>query len=190
MLQILQSSTPPALTALLPLFYEKADTLAMVKHGMDLLKRAITFLNPHQLPVITVDQPLSALPKMVQWKWPASHRELAYVVMMGGLHIKMALWNVLGNLLEGWEETKKTSPTFLFWNAILHYQTLVLVVVRSQHQHNFVLYVEALEELVLLFFSLEHTNYVWWMPIHIQDMKSLPDSIIQKFCDECQFVLS
>jgi len=114
MLQILQSSTPPALTALLPLFYEKADTLAMVKHGMDLLKRAITFLNPHQLPVITVDQPLSALPKMVQWKWPASHRELAYVVMMGGLHIKMALWNVLGNLLEGWEETKKTSPTFLF----------------------------------------------------------------------------
>lgn len=66
---------PPALTALLPLFYKKADTPAMVKHGMDMLKKAITFLNPHQVLVITFDQPLFALSKMVQWKWPASHGE-------------------------------------------------------------------------------------------------------------------
>ena len=91
---------PPALTALLPLFYKKADTLATVKHGMDVLKKATTFLNPHQVPVITFDQPLFAMAKMVQWKWPASHGE-AYVVMMGGLHIKMVLWDVLGDLLEG-----------------------------------------------------------------------------------------
>ena len=41
---------------------------------------------------------------MVQWKWPASHREQAYIVMIGGLHIVMALWNVLGDLLDasGW----------------------------------------------------------------------------------------
>ena len=51
---------PPALTALLPLFYEKAPTPAMVKHGMDVLQQAITFLNPNQNPVITVDQPLLA----------------------------------------------------------------------------------------------------------------------------------
>lgn len=101
MLQILCSSTPPALTALLPLFYKKADTPAVVKHGMDVLKKAITFLNPHQVPVITFDQPLFALSKMVQWKWPASHGEHAYVVMMGGLHIEMVLWDVLGDL-SGW----------------------------------------------------------------------------------------
>ena len=80
---------PPALTALLPLFYEKAATPAMVKHGMDVLRQAITFLNPNQIPVITVDQPLFALAKMVQRKWPASHGEQAYVVMLGGLHIEM-----------------------------------------------------------------------------------------------------
>ena len=92
---------PPALTALLPLFYKKAATPAMVKHGMDVLRQAITFLNPNQIPVITVDQPLFALAKMVQWKWPTSHGEQAYVVMLGGLHIEMALWSVLGDLLDG-----------------------------------------------------------------------------------------
>ena len=90
-----------ALTALLPLFYEKAATPAMVKHGMDVLRQAITFLNPNQVPIIAVDQPLFALAKMVQWKWPVSHGEQAYIVMLGGLHIEMALWSVLGNLLDG-----------------------------------------------------------------------------------------
>ena len=95
---------PPALTALLPLFYEKAATPAMVKHGMDVLRQAITFLNPNQVPVITVDQPLFALAKLVQWKWPVSHGEQTYVVMLGGLHIEMALWSTLGDLLDksGW----------------------------------------------------------------------------------------
>jgi hypothetical protein len=92
---------PPALTALLPLFYEKAATPAMVKHGMDVIRQAVTFLNPGQVPIITVDQPLFELAKMVQWKWPDSHGEQAYVVMLGGLHIEMALWSVLGDLLDG-----------------------------------------------------------------------------------------
>ena len=92
---------PPALTALLPLFYEKAATPAMVKHGMDVIRQAVTFLNPGQVPIITVDQPLFALAKMVQWKWPDSHGEQAYVVILGGLHIEMALWSVLGDFLDG-----------------------------------------------------------------------------------------
>lgn len=93
-----------ASTALLPLFYEKAATPAMVKHGMSVLEKAITFLNPDQVPVITVDQPLFAIAKMVQWRWPASHGEKSHVVMMGGLHIEMTLWSTIGDLLDrsGW----------------------------------------------------------------------------------------
>ena len=34
---------------------------------------------------------------MVQWKWPTSHGEQAFVAMMGGLHVEMALWSVLGD---------------------------------------------------------------------------------------------
>ena len=60
---------PPALSALLPLFCEKAVTPVMIKNGMDVLKQVITFLNPPQIPVIALDQPLFALAKMVQWKW-------------------------------------------------------------------------------------------------------------------------
>ena len=73
----------------------------MIKHGMDVLKKAIKFLNPAQIPVMAVDQPLFALAKMVQWKWPDTHGEDKYVVMFGGLHLEMALWSTLGDLLEG-----------------------------------------------------------------------------------------
>ena len=91
---------PPALCALLPLFYEKAATPAMIKHGMDVQRRAVEFLNPGQIPVTTFDQPLFALAKLVKWKWPTTHGESMHVVMLGGLHIEMALWNTLGNVLE------------------------------------------------------------------------------------------
>ena len=50
---------------------------------------------------MAVDQPLFALAKMVQWKWPDTHGEDKYVVMFGGLHLEMALWSTLGDLLEG-----------------------------------------------------------------------------------------
>ena len=96
-----QTNDPPAITALLPLFYEKADTPAMIKHGMDMLREATSFLNPGQVPVITLDQPLFALAKAIQWKWPAEYGEDKYVVMFGGLHLEMAMWNTVGDLLDG-----------------------------------------------------------------------------------------
>lgn len=88
----------------MPLFYEKAATAAMVKHGMTVQHRATEFLNPGQIPVTAFDAPLYALAKQVQWKWPDTHGEDKYVVMLGGLHIEMAIWNTLGDYLEdsGW----------------------------------------------------------------------------------------
>ena len=84
-----------------------------------------------------------------------------------------------------WEEVRKRrSPTFLFWDSIIEYETLVLLVVRAQRQHNFSLYVEALEDLMPLFFALDHVNYARWTPIHIRDMKSLPLSIAREFQKE------
>ena len=47
----------PCISALLPLFYEKTATLAIIKHGMDVQKWAIQYLNPGQIPVTTFDQP-------------------------------------------------------------------------------------------------------------------------------------
>ena len=53
----------PSLISLLPLFYEKAATLSMVKHGMDIQIKITNHLNPGQIPVMTFDQPLFALAK-------------------------------------------------------------------------------------------------------------------------------
>ena len=103
-LQSLSDNVLPALTQLLPLFYEKAATAAMIKHGMDVLKKATQFLNPGQIPVIALDEPLFALAKLVQWNWPQTHGEKDFVVMFGGLQIEMAIWKTFGDYLEssGW----------------------------------------------------------------------------------------
>uniref|UniRef100_A0A1X7U3D9 Uncharacterized protein n=1 Tax=Amphimedon queenslandica TaxID=400682 RepID=A0A1X7U3D9_AMPQE len=49
----LQSSSAmiPALIQLLPLFHEKAATAAMIKHGMDVIRKTIEYLNPGQTPI-------------------------------------------------------------------------------------------------------------------------------------------
>lgn len=95
------SNNPPGITSLLPLFYEKADTPAMIKHGMDVIREATNFLNPGQIPIITLDQPLFAIAKGIQWKWPENYGEDAFVVMFGGLHLEMACWCTIGDLLDG-----------------------------------------------------------------------------------------
>jgi len=93
-----------AIIALLPMFFEKAATIAMIKHGMDVLKKVTNNLNSGQTPVMAFDQPLFALAKYVQWSWPQSFGEDSFVVMFGGLHIEMALWSTIGDFLDcsGW----------------------------------------------------------------------------------------
>ena len=155
--------------------------------------------------------------------------------MLGGLHTEMALWNVLGDLLEGsgWtsalseaevtsagtaqsmlnaahltrtrhahqvtlltlhilqreaflschgsehEETAEAwrlqmiakSPTFMFWDLILRYETPILIFVQAHREKNFPLYVNV----------LDHVNYARSLPVHIREMKSLPRPIKEVF---------
>ncbi|KAK3889720.1 hypothetical protein Pcinc_006286 [Petrolisthes cinctipes] len=200
---------PPALHALLPLFYEKSATPAMIKHGMDVLRQAVEFLNPGQIPVTTFDQPRFVLAKCIQWKWPGTHDEKVHVVMLGGLHTEMAFWNTLGDVLDGsgwttalteagvaspgtansylkaahltrtrrahqttlltlhnlqkeafllsegskdyvcfnaWKnDMQKKSPTFMYWDLVMKYETLILIFIRAHRKKNFPLYVQVLD---------------------------------------------
>ena len=61
----LQPTDPAALSVLLPLFYKKAATFAMVKHGLDIQKQITSYLNPGQTPVMAFDLPLFVLAKFV-----------------------------------------------------------------------------------------------------------------------------
>ena len=81
-----------------------------------------------------------------------------------------------------WEDAmRQRSPTFLFWDLIIKYETLVLILVRAHRERDVSLFVTVLEQLAPLFFVLDHTNYARWVPVHIRDMKSLPDSIRREF---------
>ena len=174
-----------------------------------------------------------------------------HVVMLGGLHIEMALWSTLGDVLEGsgwtsaltesevassgttdsflkvshlartrhahqvtllilrklqklaflqsgsnqseaaWkDDMQKRSPTFMYWDFILRYETLILIFVRAHREKNFALYVEVLENLTPLFSALDHVNYARWLPVHIRDMKCFPSPIKDEFEKQCHWVLS
>ena len=56
-----------AITALLQVFREHANTPAMIHHAMLLIQQQTKHLNLGHTPVITADQPLFALAKKIQW---------------------------------------------------------------------------------------------------------------------------
>uniref|UniRef100_H3APT8 Uncharacterized protein n=1 Tax=Latimeria chalumnae TaxID=7897 RepID=H3APT8_LATCH len=92
---------PKANIALMPLFYENTNSTTMIKHATTIAKDTIQHLNPGQTPVITMDQPLYSLVKQIQWTWLENLGEENYVVMLGGLHIEMAVLHMLGEWLDG-----------------------------------------------------------------------------------------
>ncbi|KAH3830803.1 hypothetical protein DPMN_104056 [Dreissena polymorpha] len=53
---------------------------------MDKVKDTMAFLNPGQVVVLTADQPVYALTKQIQLRWPEIYGEDKIVMMFGGLH--------------------------------------------------------------------------------------------------------
>ena len=68
---------------------------------MDIIKLSANHLNPGQVPVIALDQPLFAIAKEIQWNWSDLYGEKKFVAMFSGLHIEMAFFKVIEGLLEG-----------------------------------------------------------------------------------------
>ena len=73
---------------------------------MSKIRDTVAFLNPGQIPVVAVDQPLYALAKQIQWQWP-EYGEDEFVLMFRGLHIEMAALRSTGPILRdsGWTST-------------------------------------------------------------------------------------
>ena len=72
------------------------------------------------------------------------------------------------------------SPTFMFWDLILRYETPILIFVRAHREKNFPLYVNVLDQV----------NYARWLPVHIRDMKSSPRPIKEQFEIQGNWVIS
>ena len=131
---------PPAIIALLPLFFEKADTPAMIKLGMNIVKEITSYLNPALA--------LSVLQKN------------AYDSIRGDSSSEEPFDQWRSKMI-------KKSPTFLYWDIILQIEVFVLIFIRAHREKNFPLYVEALDAFMFMFFAVDHYNYSRWMSVHI-----------------------
>lgn len=78
--------SPTTVSALLPLFPDESKSVAMIRHSMAVVRKAVEVLNPGQTPVIACDQPLFMIAKQIQWMWPEQYGEGSFVVMLGDLH--------------------------------------------------------------------------------------------------------
>ena len=84
------------------MFRDTAHSPAMVKQGMDIIAQTTGHVNSGQIPVLTADQPLYAIAKKnFRWTWPEKYGETQYNLMVGGLHIEMAMLSVIGEWLDG-----------------------------------------------------------------------------------------
>ena len=61
---------PRATVRVFPIFYDTASTMAIQKYAMLVIKKAIEFVNPGQVPGIEGDGPLCAQHKTCQWAYP------------------------------------------------------------------------------------------------------------------------
>ena len=96
-----QHSRPSTTIALMPLFREVSHSFATIIHCTKTNQEATQLLNPGQKPVLTMDQPLYAIGKQIQWKFPDVYVEDKYVMMLGRLHIEKAGLKMFGDLFDG-----------------------------------------------------------------------------------------
>ena len=86
--------------SLLPLLEDCAHTTATIRHCMNIIRRPSRYLNSGQIPIITVDEPLFAIAKQIQWTWD-NYDDSKFIIILGGLHIAMTALKCLGKFLLG-----------------------------------------------------------------------------------------
>ena len=88
-------------SALLPIWRDDSKSPATIRHALNMLRKAIHFLNPGQTIVTTLDQPLYAIAKKLQWYFPNEYGVSQFVFVLGSLHTEMAMLSTLGDWFEG-----------------------------------------------------------------------------------------
>ena len=68
---------------------------------MDDAQSVVLLLNPGQVSVLALDQPLFRIANLIQWNWPDVYGEEKFVILLSGLRIDMADMTTLGDLIDG-----------------------------------------------------------------------------------------
>ena len=129
-------------SALVPLFWESSKSVAIIRHGLDIINAPVDYLNRGQLPVIAFGQPLHALVKLVQWNWKENYREKCFVIMKGPLHIEMAALKTIGDWLNnsGWSSALSEADIASSGAADSFLHTAHVTKTRSAHQVNITIF--------------------------------------------------
>ena len=125
----------PSISALLPLFTEESKSVAMMRHSLDIVKKAVEHLNHGQKPVVAFDQPLFTLAKQIQWCWPERYGEGHFVIMLGGLHTEMAVLRCLGHWLDGSGWTNALTQAQIASSGVADSFLKASHVTRTRHAH-------------------------------------------------------
>ena len=128
-------TAPSTIVALMPLFLECAHSVTMIKHSMNVVKAATEYLNPGQIPVLVMDQPLFAIAKTIQWNFTATHGEDKYVIIAGGLHIEMTAFKVIGDWLDGSGWTTAIFNAGIATSGVADSMLKATHVTRTRHAH-------------------------------------------------------
>ena len=151
----------------------------MMKHGMNVLRQATQFLKP----IIALDVPLYALAKFTQWKWPQTHGESQFVILFGGLHIEMAVWNTYGDYLEGSGWTSVLTRAGIASSGTADSFLKAAHLTRTRHAHQIsVLALAKLQNDALLKCAVLHddtTKEIWQ-----RNMIKKPDISVLGYCSQ------
>ncbi len=70
--QVIEKLHRPDVSILLPMFRDPAHSPAMICNAMTIISSTTQRINPGQIPVVALHQPLYSLAKQIQWNWPSS----------------------------------------------------------------------------------------------------------------------
>ena len=92
------------LSAMLPIWRDNSKSPSSIKHSLKVIKKAVNYLNSCQSPVVAFDQPLFEISKKIQWDYSSEFGMSKIVIMLGSLHIEMAMMSIIGDWHEdnGW----------------------------------------------------------------------------------------
>ena len=68
---------------------------------MSIVQKAIKFLNSNQVPIDVSDQPVYALSKDVQIRYPETFGDQRYITLLGDLHTEHTVLQMHGKLIKG-----------------------------------------------------------------------------------------
>ena len=92
---------PQDISAILPLIDAPVHTLDTQYHCMDIVDKTVKKLNPGQICVDESDQPVFAISKQLQWRFPEQFGPDKYFCLFGSLHIEKSILALCGIMIKG-----------------------------------------------------------------------------------------